>query len=119
MMAKKKLEYLAAASLLIAGVCMAGLACTGWSGKQSGTIKAKVRIVDIAPNDLGQVMIFGESDGVRSVFIKNFYQQDKKKGTINAEIRKYVDSLQKLRGREVTITFRKDKIGDLEVLEIR
>ncbi len=117
-MIKKKLNCFTAA-FLIAGFSMALVTCTGWQGKHSLNNEAKVRIKDIAPNDLGQVMIFGESDDGPSVFVKNFYNSGKNQTDMRAEIGKYVDSLWKLKGKEVTITYRKNNAGNLEVVEIR
>lgn len=117
MIIKKKINYFTKA-FLITGFCIALVSCTGMPGNHSLKNKAKVKINDIAPNDLGQVMIFGESDDGPSVFVKNFYKSGKNQGDMHGEIKKYVDSLWKLKVKEVTIIYRKNNAGNLEVVDI-
>ncbi len=117
-MIKKKLKYLTVA-FLIAGFGIAMVSCSVKPEKHSLNKDVKVRINDIASNDLGQVMIFGKSDDGPSVFVKDFYESDKTQGDMRVEIGKYVHSLSKLKGKDVTITYRKNTAGNLEVVDIR
>lgn len=117
MMIKKKVNCFTAA-FLITGFCIAIVSCTLMPGNHSLKNEIKVKIKDIASNDLGQVMIFGESDDGRSVFVKNFYKPGKTQGDMRTEIGKYIDSILKMKGKEVTITYRKNNAGNLEVVDI-
>ncbi len=120
MLTKKKDIYRPLAAIFIAGICIMTGFCNCKSGSQSGIREARVKIMDIAPNDLGQVMIFtGDDAGNRLVFVKSFYQPEKNREAIHEQIKKYMNGLERFKGQDVTVVYRKDAIGDLEIVEIR
>ncbi len=111
---KKRAPALGAAlCLILAAGCMR-------DGNVAGEKLSKVKIVDVAPNDLGQVMVFAEDrDGRRMVFVKNFYESGKDSPRMKAEMTAYMSGLEKYRGKKASIRHRKDKIGDLIIKEIK
>lgn len=119
----KKLSYYTSVFFIVC-FSMCAVSCAGWFGIQNDGKRAvkrevKITITDIAPNDLGQVMIFGESEKGSTVLVKNFYRADKSRGAIHAESQKFAKGLLKLRGKKVTVIYRLDSIGNMEVLDIR
>lgn len=119
----EKLSYPAAVFFIVC-FSMVMVSCSGWSGSQSKVKKnvnneTKVTIIDIAENDLGQVLIFGESENGSSVFMKNFYKAGKSPKAIHTESQKYVKSILRLKGKNVTIRYRKNNMGDQEILDVK
>jgi hypothetical protein len=113
----KKINYLIAA-LILSSVSITGFHCTGTPGEKSGETRMNVTVDNIASNDLGQVLIFGTSDGSRKMFVKSFYIPGKKQETIQTDIRKYLKEISPIKGKQVVINYRKNKIGDMEILDI-
>jgi len=118
MIKNKKIYYLTAV-IVAAVISISGLNCSRPQGRKSGESTVKVTVTDIAANDLGQVMIFGISEGKRSIYVKSFYRADKNQRRVHEEIRKYLKGTAVFKGNDVTITCRKNSIGDMEVLDIR
>jgi hypothetical protein len=119
MRVKKKNIYRRPAALAAAMVLAAGCMCT-CNTTGTGEMEARVKIVDIAPNDLGQVMVFADDGkGNSPAFVRSFYEPEKDQKTVIAEMRKYIAGIEKLRGRDVTVRYRKDSIGNLEIVDIR
>ena len=119
-----KMLYYPTVFFYISVIIIFSVSCAGWFGLQNDGKRAvkremKITITDIAPNDLGQVMIFGESEKGSTVLVKNFYRADKSRGAIHAESQKFAKGLLKLRGKKVTVIYRLDSIGNMEVLDIR
>jgi len=115
-----KQKFIVRIAVLSAALLLAFAAGCVRDGNVPGEKTSKVRIVDFAPNDLGQVMVFAEdADGARMVFVKNFYERGKGASTMKAEMINYMKGLEKYRGRKVSIRHRKDKIGDLLIKEIQ
>jgi hypothetical protein len=78
---------------------------------KEGVIKA--RIVNIATNDLGQVMVFTEDAQKNTmVFVKNYYVEDRSADTISADMQAYFKKIEPFRGRTVTIHYRRDAVSD-------
>jgi hypothetical protein len=104
--------------LILSCASISGLYCTGTIGKKSGETRMNVTVDNITSNDLGQVLIFGTSDGNRKMFVKSFYTPEKKQETIQTDIRKYLKEISPIKGKQVIIYYRNNKIGDMEILEI-
>lgn len=84
------------------------------------TGSARVKIIQVAPNDLAQVMVFTvDSDNQKILFIRDFYDKNKNRALLKKEINQYLDRLEKLIGRESTITYRRNNAGNLEIQSIK
>ncbi|RPI90679.1 MAG: hypothetical protein EHM32_11320 [Spirochaetales bacterium] len=101
--------FLLALGTLGAGLrCMKG--CDTTPGKE-GVVKA--HIVNVATNDLAQVMVFAEDEGKNSmVFVKNFYREGQAREKISADMQGYFKKIEPYRGRTVTIRYHRDGVGD-------
>lgn len=114
MRVNNKMYIRAAFLLLTLGALGTGLRCmkgcdTG-PGRE-GVVKA--RVVNVATNDLAQVMVFAEkNDKTEMVFVRNFYREGRDRAKISADMQAYHNKIAPLRGRTVTIRYRRDAVGD-------
>lgn len=107
--------YLRAACVLLAlGVLGTGLRCMkGCETKPGKEGVAKARVVNVATNDLAQVMVFAEgADKTEMVFVKNFFREGRPREKITTDMQAYFKKIEPLRGRTVTIRYHRDGVGD-------
>lgn len=100
--------------LLLALGALGGLRCMkGCDTGQPARGIFKARIVEIATNDLGQVMVFAEDAGKREmVFVKNFYSEGANSAKISADMQAYYNKIAHFRGRAASIRYHSDAVGD-------
>lgn len=113
----KKINYLVAL-IILSSVSITGFYCTRTPEKKSVENRMNVTVENIASNDLGQVLIFGTSGGDRIMFVKSFYMPGKKQKTIQTDIHKYLKKISHIKGKQVTINYRNNNIGDMQILNI-
>ncbi|MCU0846407.1 MAG: hypothetical protein MUD12_00805 [Spirochaetes bacterium] len=76
--------------------------------------------MQVAPNDLAQVMVFTvDSDNKEILFIRDFYEKNQNRALLKKEMNQYLDRLEKLVGREMTITYSRNSTGSLVILNIK
>ncbi|MCP4134470.1 MAG: hypothetical protein GY754_26085 [bacterium] len=82
--------------------------------------KITVTVVDVTPNDLGQVMIFAhDKKRNKQVFIKDFYSRDKNPRALKTEMNRYLDRVMEYKGKTKTIQYYKNSSGNFCIKEIR
>ncbi len=100
--------------LLALGALGGGLRCM--KGCDTGPSKEgalKARVVNVATNDLAQVMVFAEkNDKTEMVFVRNFYREGRDRAKISADMQAYYNKVAAFRGRTVTIRYHRDAVGD-------
>lgn len=107
------------AMLLIAAVMSVNHHCTTVNRVTHETVTSTVTVVDIAPNDLGQVMVFAlDAEGNRTVFVKNFYSSLKSRAAIREAQYRCRVGLLRYKGRRVRITWYRNEPGDRVLVDI-
>lgn len=119
MRVKKKIGHYSII-LIIFAMVLAGVWCVFKPGKNHEEKSVRVRFLDCAPNDLGQVMVFGEDEnGARMAFRKNFYEDHISQKEIKNRMNKYIRSIEKNRSKSVKIIYYNDDVGDMIIVDIQ
>jgi hypothetical protein len=114
MRVNKKIFFRTACFILALGMLGTGLRCMkGCDTKPGKEGVLKARVVNVATNDLAQVMVFAEgADKTEMVFVKNFFREGQPREKISADMQAYFKEIEPLRGRTVTIRYHRDGVGD-------
>ncbi len=87
---------------------------------ESGPFQKKnVIITGNAASDLGQVLVFArDKDNKEIMFVKEFFSSMKSAETINHQIHRYGQKINKLKNRKVTIAYHENRAGNLVIDKI-
>jgi hypothetical protein len=119
MRVKKKINHYVII-LIILAVVPAGVRCNFKPNKNNEEKSVRVTFVDCAPNDLGQVMIFGQDEkGGKLAFRKNFYDERSSQKEIKNRMNKYIRSIEQKRNKIVKIIYYNDDVGDMIIVDMQ
>jgi len=94
-------------------------ACSTVDRLSRETATSTVTVADVAPNDLGRVMVFAADEEInRTVFVKNLNWSLKSRAMIREEQARCRVGLLRLKGRKARVRRYRNPMGDRELLDI-